>query len=216
MVLGKKGFIAYSFFFVIFLFIGLLIINQLPKGQLVMQINQNYSSEYLNIFFKYFTWLGLGITFAILIVLLGFKRLYFVFVGLIILVLNGLITFLFKQILFKGMLRPTKYLDTESLNLIEGFTYHGSNSFPSGHTFTAFAMFTMLALIINNRIYGFIFFAFALLIGISRMYLLQHFFIDIYAGAILGFICSVLVMYLGEKFRWEEKIKILKKAYIKK
>jgi membrane-associated phospholipid phosphatase len=41
------------------------------------------------------------------------------------------------------------------------------------------------------------------LVGISRLYLLQHFYEDVYAGAIVGMLISFVVYYGNEK--WKNK-----------
>ncbi len=59
-----------------------------------------------------------------------------------------------------------------------------SYSFPSGHTATAFATATVIALLHPRlRIPAF---ALAALVGMSRIYLGVHFFFDVLAGAALG------------------------------
>jgi membrane-associated phospholipid phosphatase len=59
-------------------------------------------------------------------------------------------------------------------------------SFPSGHTATAFSMFFLLALIYNKKGVGLVCCLLAIIAGFSRMYLLQHFLLDVLAGSILG------------------------------
>ena len=49
-----------------------------------------------------------------------------------------------------------------------------------------------------------IFFVVALLIGLSRNYLVQHFFQDIYLGALIGFGLSILFYWGQNKFFKEE------------
>ena len=86
------------------------------------------------------------------------------------------------------MPRPARYLGTDTFyHIIEGFKYHRiQDLFPSGHTMTAFAGAFIMTIILKNRYWGSIFFTLALLVGISRVYLCQHFFMDIYAGALIG------------------------------
>ena len=69
-------------------------------------------------------------------------------------------------------------------------------SFPSGHTTTAFAIFTMLTLFVINKNWGFLFIILAWLTGYSRTYLFQHFPVDVLGGAFIGVFSSVLVYYL--------------------
>jgi undecaprenyl-diphosphatase len=68
-----------------------------------------------------------------------------------------------------------------------------SDSFPSSHSMNMFALATLLSLLYPLRWYYFI--AFASLIGFSRIYVGVHFPIDIFAGAIFGSLCGLLVFY---------------------
>ncbi|WP_404818046.1 phosphatase PAP2 family protein [Reichenbachiella ulvae] len=63
---------------------------------------------------------------------------------------------------------------------------HASRSFPSGHTTTAFVIAFCLSLLFQKRLLTYAFLFVALLVAYSRMYLLQHFYIDILFGALVG------------------------------
>lgn len=98
----------------------------------------------------------------------------------------GVVQFL-KLIVFEGTARPAVFFENKvALRFVDGVEVFRHNSFPSGHTAIGFATFFMLALFTENRLLKMVFFVTALLIGISRVYLLQHFFRDIYAGAFIG------------------------------
>jgi membrane-associated phospholipid phosphatase len=72
---------------------------------------------------------------------------------------------------------------------------HTHNSFPSGHTAAAWFMFFWFALLGKSRIWG-LFVAFlAVGVAYSRVYLMQHFPVDIAVGACIGFASSALVYY---------------------
>lgn len=60
------------------------------------------------------------------------------------------------------------------------------NSFPSGHTTSAFAMATAIAIISKNKKLGLFCFILAALTGYSRIYLGQHFLEDVGMGSLLG------------------------------
>lgn len=74
-------------------------------------------------------------------------------------------------------------------------------SFPSGHTTTFFLLFFTLSLIImdadvpGKRIYSILCFLFAMLGAYSRIYLSQHFALDVFAGILVAIICT-LALYL--------------------
>lgn len=71
----------------------------------------------------------------------------------------------------------------------------GKTSFPSGHTMSAFGLYCMLALLSagKNRDLLLILAVLSVLTGVSRIFLVQHFLIDVIGGAILGMMISTLV-----------------------
>lgn len=88
------------------------------------------------------------------------------------------------------------------INLIEGIELHsGATSFPSGHTMSAFALFGLLAMLVPRKNWvGLLFFGLALLVGVSRIYLVQHFLKDVYLGAIIGISLAMLLVLANR--RW--------------
>jgi membrane-associated phospholipid phosphatase len=70
--------------------------------------------------------------------------------------------------------------------LIEGVKIHHWQSFPSGHTMTAFAFASASLFILKKAQLSLTFLLGAMLVGYSRMYLFQHFPRDVFAGSIFG------------------------------
>ena len=66
-------------------------------------------------------------------------------------------------------------------------------SFPSGHSAAIFAWSTSISLVIPWL--APIFFAIAILVGVSRMYLGLHYPLDVLVGGMVGIICSIVVHY---------------------
>lgn len=92
------------------------------------------------------------------------------------------------------MPRPKAFFDSgEYAWFIDGVTHGGSNSFPSGHTASAFALATILSLYSKNRLVGILCFILAVAAGYSRIYLGQHFFTDVFAGAVIGVMAALFV-----------------------
>ena len=161
------------------------------KGPSHILVNQ-WNSPVADIFFKYITHLGDGVIFAVLIVVLAFIRFRWALYELLASILTLIFVFVSKQVLFKGMPRPIKYFeDQEILHLVEGVKMHSWNSFPSGHTITAFAVFMVLMLVVKNNYLKFIFVLLAILAGFSRVYLSQHFLADILSGSIIGSLIAI-------------------------
>ncbi|MFM9909596.1 MAG: phosphatase PAP2 family protein [Chitinophagaceae bacterium] len=93
--------------------------------------------------------------------------------------------------------RPKAFLEASQYSkFFEGVTNSGWNSFPSGHTTTAFAVATILAFYSTNTRVAVFYLLLALLVGYSRIYLGHHFLEDVLAGAVLGLISSCLVLKL--------------------
>ena len=67
-------------------------------------------------------------------------------------------------------------------------------SFPSGHTSSSFAAAT--AIYAMNRKWGIVAYVFAVLMGISRLYLGVHFPTDVLAGAVIGFVMARLTLWI--------------------
>ena len=152
-------------------------------------VNQNHN-ELLDFFFKYVTDLGHGaFVFIMAFVFLFIKK----DVGISALI-SLLITTIFVTILKRGVysteLRPCYHfkslIDNGTWNLVEGIELHIKYSFPSGHTASAFCILISLCFLLNNNFYSLFFIGLAFTVGFSRVYLSQHFLIDVIIGAIIG------------------------------
>ena len=106
------------------------------------------------------------------------------------------------------------FSDTAVVHTVKWVTVHGSCSFPSGHTTTAFAMFCFLALISKHKATGIIFMLMGLIAAWSRIYLAQHFFIDVYIGSIIGTLSSVFVFMLFDNKKINSSPEIVQEPVI--
>ena len=181
-----------------FYLVGALLIFLVPKEVMHIRINK-FNSAWADVFFQYFTEVGSGVTVALVVVILFFfdKRLAFsvglsaLFAGLVI---QGL-----KHLVFPDIMRPSAVI--HNLHLVEGVVLNKMYSFPSGHTSTAFAMFSTLVFYFRRKRLKLLFLFLALLVGFSRIYLSQHFFVDVYFGSMIGLFFSILfyVILLKDK-----------------
>ena len=137
--------------------------------------------------------MGDGAWFVILFVAFLFYRYYAAFLTLAVGLFQLLQTFLFKQVIWKGSLRPRMYIPEhfdldQPLYFIEGVKVHGYNTFPSGHTSSAFSLAFLLTLLFAQQRpwLATVFFTAALLVAFSRVYIMQHFFVDVYVGSVVG------------------------------
>jgi membrane-associated phospholipid phosphatase len=99
-------------------------------------------------------------------------------------------SWMFKLWLCKGLERPFAYYSSKGvvLNMVEGVNVHHFNTFPSGHTLTAFsAAFLLVYLFPKLPKVGQLFvFLLAAGCGMSRVILVQHWPFDILGGMVLG------------------------------
>lgn len=190
--------------YLIFLIIGFIILIITNKGDLLLWINKNHN-YYLDIFYKYITNLGEGYYFAVIIIIMGLFRFKYFLQGLILFSSTGLAAQLLKQIFDDP--RPISYFGKSvALNLVEGVSVYSWNSFPSGHSTSAFTIFLFFSFLIENQLIKFLFFIIALNVAISRIYLVQHFFVDVYFGSILGsFITIIISIYLNNNEKLNSK-----------
>lgn len=180
------------------------------KEESHLMIN-NFHSDISDFIFKYITYLGDGVLFAILIFVFLFVRLkwsLFLFFSAIFTLLT---VFISKKYVFHGIPRPFKYFEgTKVLHLVDGVEMYTMHTFPSGHTITAFAIFMILIFLVKNKFLKTLFVHMAILVGFSRVYLSQHFMIDVFFGAIIGVCIAVLSCVLVDNMAicqgsWTEK-----------
>jgi membrane-associated phospholipid phosphatase len=105
-------------------------------------------------------------------------------------IISGLVVQLLKFLIHSP--RPKLFFQSQAIHCISGVTCSGINSFPSGHTTTIFAFTTLLSFYFPDKRLGFVFFLAAALTGFSRIYLSDHFPIDVLGGSILGVFISLL------------------------
>ncbi|MCC6726150.1 MAG: phosphatase PAP2 family protein [Saprospiraceae bacterium] len=147
-------------------------------------------SPWLDSAFRFITKLGEGpIYFVLGIVALAVRLRYTLAISM-----TGLTVMAFSfglKSLF-AIDRPAAYFAkqnlTEQLNFVAGVDVHtGATSFPSGHAMSAFALYSLLAFFLPSaKRYALPLFALAFLICISRLYLVQHFWPDVYFGGLVG------------------------------
>ncbi|MFW5781083.1 MAG: phosphatase PAP2 family protein [Bacteroidota bacterium] len=165
---------------------GILVLLFMPKDEVHLLINR-YHAPLADTFFKYATWLGDGLFALVMCILLFFYKSRTAIVASLSALTTGLVVQVLKRVFFAFMARPTAWFD-ESVNLyiIEGVKLYHKYSFPSGHTATAFALFTSLALATKDNRIKALCLILGIIVGYSRMYLSQHFLPDVIAGMIIG------------------------------
>ena len=170
-----------------------------------------YHRNWLDYFFIAYTNLGDGI-FAILLALFYFFVLKKRKLG-VVLLLAYASTGIFAQII-KPLLhspRPLVYFRPEHFPFfIDSIIHAGNNSFPSGHTVTAFAIATVLAFYTTNKMQYVLLLLAATLVAFSRVYLSQHFLLDVLAGSFIGLLGGIGCVYFTRNIN-EDKLVFKKK-----
>ena len=175
-----------SFYLVALLFIllGLIGMLTLSKGQITVGINGAHNAVF-DFLFKYVTKLGEiwgGILVGLVLIL--FRPLKFFYIYLIAISISSISAQLLKTQVFSDSNRPSSEL-YETLHKVDGVDLHENYSFPSGHTTAAFCMFSLLAFSVSRKALHFALALLAVSVAISRMYLGQHYLMDVVAGAVL-------------------------------
>lgn len=164
----------------------------IPKGQDVFWINGNHS-KVLDGFMIIVTNLGAGLLFIPLLLFMLFYRFKYALLTAIVWVGHGLICAVLKRGPFSYLQRPRALLDNQLLYFVPNVDVHTFHSFPSGHTATMFCFAFLLSLFLRNRFASAALLLLALLVAYSRIYLLQHFLIDVAAGAAIGVMMTYAV-----------------------
>jgi membrane-associated phospholipid phosphatase len=176
-------------FFVFALAGGFLLVT-VDKSTLHLTINSVYS-PILDAVFVTLTALGDGRASTILVIVFLFIR-FRVAIHIAGSSIAGLIvTQTLKYTLFADALRPKIFFEhSHMLRFVPGVEIFSYNSFPSGHAVTALATCFCLAVHFRRAPAQILLLILAILIAFSRVYLSQHFFGDIYAGAWIGLFCG--------------------------
>jgi membrane-associated phospholipid phosphatase len=195
------------FFILFFIWVVFGAVLQLlfTPTEIMFWINQHHNSL-LDSFFYYVTLLGEDTIWLSFLCALAYDnyvrgndRSYAIKVLLISWLSKVLVSVSLKNIF--NYPRPIEVYQhsTQAIHLVDGVTMHHWQSFPSGHTMTAFA-FACVCLFLSKKTYlAIIVLLTAMLVGYSRMYLFQHFPRDVFAGSVLGVGVSIIVFILSNK-----------------
>ncbi|SEW16870.1 Membrane-associated phospholipid phosphatase [Chitinophaga sp. YR573] len=192
---------------------GVLQIFFFTHEELFLAINHAHA-PWADVLMTGVTYIGDGITFAIMLaIILLLRKFRLFFNAAAILLLVTIIVQTAKHIF--NAPRPISYFgDASLIHTVKWVTVHSSCSFPSGHTTTAFAMFCFLALISKNKLTGALFITMGLIAAWSRIYLAQHFFIDVYVGSIIGTLSSVFIYMLFEQRKIKSSPEIVQEPLV--
>jgi membrane-associated phospholipid phosphatase len=195
----------------LFVVVGAVLLASFTKAQLLLSVNQHHFG-FFDWLMPYWTLFGEGwtaIALVILLIIYGYKTagksqsIRFGWIGLLVFTIPSLLSMFLKQEFFNREPRPVTYFAStpEVLHHVPGVELWTYNSFPSGHTITAFSIpILLMYLVIRDKRWAWALglFAWACSVGYSRMYLAEHFFKDVYGGSIIGVVSSLAAIWIGE------------------
>jgi membrane-associated phospholipid phosphatase len=156
-----------------------------------------YHPFLLNVFFINYTFIGDGIFALCLVALLFyFKKKKQGFAMLYSFLISGIAVQIIKNLVSAP--RPKLFFEAgQYLHFIDGVSLANNSSLPSGHTATAFGIATVLVLMLKNKTWQPHILIAAVMVGYSRIYLAQHFLLDVMIGAVIGSASGIAAFYLA-------------------
>jgi len=128
-------------------------------------------------------------------------------------ILVTLFTQICKYVIVPDEPRPIKAIaNTSLIHTVPGVELHTISSFPSGHTAAAFAVYLLFCLLLAQSFWVYVGLILALFVGYSRIYLAQHFPVDVGAGMIVAVISVWLSLGIQKLYNSKRKTRLNKMA----
>jgi len=192
--------------YLIFLAFAFGIEATFTKSDLFLLTNKYYSPVFDH-FFVIITWLGDGKTVILVGLCLGMVKYRYSLLTLVAFFYTAVIVQTLKM-LFNAP-RPSCFFEGKcDIRVVPGHEIYSWNSFPSGHSTSAFALAVVLMHILPNKFRAAIILPLGLIVIFSRIYLSQHFFQDVVAGSLLGSILTFQVIWWLENSTWYHSPKL--------
>lgn len=205
MIFGIRRIVSFWVVLAIGLLALLLLITMFDKAQGFLNIQLPHSPS-INFIFGILTLPGDGL-FALAV---GLYLLFFNSYRNAITLISGylfgsIIVQVCKNFIFNPTPRPVKWFELANYPFVlpDGLNPHMWNSFPSGHSASAAALFLFIATLSNRSSIHLICGVMMMLVGYSRIYLYMHFPEDVFVGLIIGIFSMVFSKYFID--RWIEK-----------
>ena len=169
------------------------------KNEAFLYLNANLGL-FTDKVFEYSSYLAEGwIWIPYFIVLVGLYKKDKAFILMNFLISTLLIQFA-KNFIFTTAMRPmASGLDATQIHTVPGVEIHTFNSFPSGHTATAFTLFLLTTYLFPNKYALSIGIVYAIVCGYSRIYLAQHFPLDLAGGIFVALLTLPISIFIREK-----------------
>jgi membrane-associated phospholipid phosphatase len=182
--------------YALLLLAGLYPLLNWDKISLLLMINSQYHPK-LDQLFYYITHLGSAITYIAMLLMLFLLKISNrkLLIGTTSFVIMSFIVQFTKRIIFPEQLRPLELVpDPNQLHLVDQVEILSELSFPSGHAATIFTAVFFLNFIMpaKKSFYSLLWILLATIVAYSRIYLCQHFYIDVYVGMLIGGLVTTL------------------------
>jgi len=173
----------------------------LGRENLFLSLNTNLG-WWPDQFFSLLTQLAEGwIWIPYLIIVFGWFKKDFIFILLNFLT-STLLTQIPKNYIWPDVNRPiASGIPLSKIHTVTGVEVHTYNSFPSGHTATAFSLLFLTVYFFPNKKVFWIAAFYAIASAYSRVYLGQHFPIDLAGGIIAAILSFQLSIWLRHKIK---------------
>ncbi len=170
----------------------------LGKIDSFMFINSRHS-EFFDLFFKYATYMGDGMVWVPVIFYFIFLKREFLVSVILAVIISTILSQFLKRVVFPEELRPFSLLmQNINVHFVDGVKVNQYYSFPSGHSTSAFTIALILSFIIDKKSWSIVLPILALVAGYSRVYLAQHFVVDVLAGMLLALLTVHLSIKISE------------------
>jgi membrane-associated phospholipid phosphatase len=195
-VLIKNNWLLLLLYFALLLLITFFLLNY-GKVEIHLYLNQLVGNPFIDKFFYYITYLGDGALAPVLLICIMFYNVRLGICCTISFLLAALFTNTLKYYFYDEIMRPShvfKWYVKTPLRYV-GDEHYIHNSFPSGHSTQAFAIFICLSLFVRNHLNKLLFLFIAILVAFSRVYLSQHWLVDITVGSLIGSLTAMVLYY---------------------
>ena len=207
----NKIFLSLSLILIAVLGLALLYI---PKGELHLLLCDHHTPA-RDIFYRYYTSVAEWFPYIVCIAILLFGRIGDGVFASSAMILSALSTQILKHIV--NAPRPVtwfeKYMTDTQLPLVEGVKMNHWFSFPSGHTTSFFALALVASILLTrlpreskmtNCFIQILLFLLAAIGGYSRIYLSQHFALDVFAGILVGCLITLACYAIFNRFEGQK------------
>ena len=170
---------------------------------ILMWVQNNFRFDWLSPAVEFFTNLGGTGSIWIVIALIMMCRKSTRKAGFLA-IISMIVTALLTMVIKITVTRPRPYVIMEMLSPL--LISSDPNSFPSGHTSSAFAVGIVWLTLLPKVWMKVVAVILAVIMGISRIYVGVHYPSDVLFGAVVGCVCGIVVMKVYNHFRKEKEI----------